>query len=35
MKTRINPKTGREEFWNQHLKLQGILINRGFSNGSH
>ena len=26
MKTRINPKTGREEFWNQPEGLPGIWM---------
>jgi hypothetical protein len=30
MKTRINPKTGRQEFWNQPLGLPGIWMTRGF-----
>ena len=30
MKTRINPKTGREEFWNQPEGLPGIWMTRGF-----
>ena len=30
MKTRINPKTGREEFWNEPLGLPGIWMTRGF-----
>ena len=30
MKTRINPKTGREEFWNQTEGLPGIWMTRGF-----
>ena len=29
MKTRINPKTGREEFWNQPEGLPGIWMTRG------
>jgi hypothetical protein len=30
MKTRINPKTGREEYWNQPNGLPGIWMERGF-----
>ena len=30
MKTRINPKTGREEYWNQPEGLPGIWMERGF-----
>lgn len=30
MKTRINPTTGREEFWNQPPGLPGIWMERGF-----
>lgn len=30
MKTRINPKTGREEFWNQPKGLPGLWMGRGF-----
>ena len=30
MKTRINPETGREEFWNQPEGLPGIWMTRGF-----
>ena len=32
MKTRINPKTGREEYWNQPEGLPGIWMERGFVN---
>ena len=30
MKTRINPKKGREEYWNQPEGLPGIWLKRGF-----
>jgi hypothetical protein len=30
MKTRINPKTGREEYWNEPPGLPGIWMTRGF-----
>jgi hypothetical protein len=30
MKTRINPKTGREELWVQPEGLPGIWMTRGF-----
>lgn len=30
MKTRINPKTGREEFWNKPKGFPGIWMTRGF-----
>ena len=30
MITRINPETGREEFWNQPKGLPGIWMTRGF-----
>jgi hypothetical protein len=35
MKTRINPKTGREEFWNQPEGLPGIWMTRGFCDRCH
>lgn len=30
MKTRTNPTTGREEYWNQPEGLPGIWMQRGF-----
>jgi hypothetical protein len=30
MKTRINPVTGREEYWNEPPGLPGIWMTRGF-----
>lgn len=30
MKTRINPKTGREEYWIEPSGLPGIWVARGF-----
>jgi hypothetical protein len=30
MKTRINPETGKEEYWNQPPGLPGIWMTRGF-----
>ena len=30
MKTRINPTTGREEFWNEPPGLPGIWMTRGY-----
>ena len=35
MKTRINPKTGREEYWNQPTGLPGIWMTRGFCDRCH
>ena len=30
MKTRINPETGKEEYWNQPPGLPGFWMTRGF-----
>ena len=35
MKTRVNPKTGREEYWNQPPGLPGLWIPRGFCDRCH
>jgi hypothetical protein len=35
MATRINAKTGREEFWNQPAGLPGIWVHRGFCERCH
>jgi hypothetical protein len=35
MKTRINPKTDREEYWNQPPGLPGIWMTRGFCDRCH
>ncbi len=35
MKTRINPVTGREEYWNEPPGLPGLWIRRGFCDRCH
>ena len=35
MKTRINPVTGREEYWNEPPGLPGLWIPRGFCDRCH
>lgn len=35
MKTRINPVTGREEYWNEPPGLPGIWMPRGFCDRCH
>ncbi len=35
MKTRINPVTGREEYWNQPPGFPGLWIPRGFCDKCH
>jgi hypothetical protein len=35
MKTRINAKTGREEYWNEPPGLPGLWIPRGFCDRCH